>query len=55
MKLGNISQTIVPVPNFFMGQKTHQIEAFNLYDKTDSENYNKFNNNKKPISLKKKF
>ena len=53
MKLGNISQTIVPIPNFFIDQKSRQIEAFNLYDKIDSQNYNKYNNNKKPISLKK--
>ena len=53
MKLGNISQTIVPVPNFFIDQKTHPIETFNLYNKTESDKINKFNNNKKPTSLKK--
>ena len=52
MKLGNISQTIVPVPNIFMN-KTRNIETFNLYNKTDSNMYNTFNNSKKPISLKK--
>ena len=53
MKLRNISQTIVSVPNFFMDQKTLKKETFNLYDKMHSDNYNKFNNNKKPILLKK--
>lgn len=52
MKLGNISQTIVPVPNIFMN-KTRNIETFNIYNKTDSNMYNTFNNSKKPISLKK--
>ena len=30
MKLGNISQTIVPVPNFFM-DTTKDIDAFKVY------------------------
>ena len=34
MKLGNISQTIVPVPNFFVDQKNRTLETFNLYPKT---------------------
>ena len=38
MKLGNISQTIVQVPNFFVDQKTRTIEAFNLYQKTSQNN-----------------
>ena len=38
MKLGNISQTIVQVPNFFVDQKTRTIEAFNLYQKTSKNN-----------------
>ena len=37
MKLGNISQTIVPVPNFFVDQKNRTIETFNLYN----NNHNK--------------
>ena len=36
MKLGNISQTIVPVPNFFVDQKNRTIEAFDIYPKTTS-------------------
>jgi hypothetical protein len=39
MKLGNISQTIVPVPNFFMDQKGRPLETFQLYNKTDSNFY----------------
>ena len=38
MKLGNISQSIVPVPNFFVDQKTRTIETFNLYPKTCKNN-----------------
>ena len=34
MKLGNISQTIVPVPNFFADQRTRTLETFSLYPKT---------------------
>ena len=36
MKLGNISQTIVPVPNFFINQKNRTLETFNIYPKTTS-------------------
>ena len=39
MKLGNISQSIVPVPYFFMDQKTRPLETFQLYNKTDSDFY----------------
>ena len=28
MKLGNVSQTVVPVPNFFLDRKTRPIETF---------------------------
>ena len=38
MKLGNIAQTIVQVPHFFVDQKTRTIEAFNLYQKTSKNN-----------------
>ena len=41
MKLGNISQTVVPVPNFFMDQKHRPLETFNLYNKTDTNFYKK--------------
>ena len=56
MKLGNISQTIVPVPNFFLYTKTRNIETFNLYNITDT-NYSNFEkrHNKRPISLKKNY
>ena len=47
MKRGNISQTIVPVPNFFIDRKTRNIESFNLYN-----TINKIKNKKKPSSLK---
>ena len=55
MKLGNISQTIVPIPNFFMDKSSRKLESFNLYKKTISKNINSFNRKKKPISLAKKF
>ena len=38
-KIGNISQTIVPVPNFFLNQQTRKIETFSLYNKTKRSNY----------------
>ena len=38
MKLGNISQTIVPVPNFFVDQKNRTLETFNLYQKSGKSN-----------------
>ena len=47
MKLGNISQTIVPVPNFFVDQKNRTIETFTVYPKTTSN----FTNMKKIIKL----
>ena len=53
MKLGNISQTIVPVPNFFMNTKSRTVDTFNIYSKTDSNIINRNNCIKKPISLKK--
>ena len=28
MKIGNISQTIVPVPNFFLNQSTRKLDTF---------------------------
>ena len=40
MKLGNISQSIVPVPNFFMDQKYRPLETFRLYNKTNTNFYN---------------
>ena len=43
MKLGNISQTIVPVPNFFVDQKNRTIETFTIYPKTTS-NFNGMKN-----------
>ena len=54
MKLGNISQTIVPVPNFFMDQKSRKLETFHLYNKTDSNFYKSKIKSKlklKPISI----
>ena len=39
MKLGNISQTIVPVPYFFMDKKYRTLETFHLYSKTDNNFY----------------
>ena len=38
MKLGNISQTIVPVPNFFVDRKNRTIETFNIYPKSTINN-----------------
>ncbi len=32
MKLGNTSQTIVPVPNFFVDQKNRTLETFHIYN-----------------------
>ena len=37
MKLGNISQTIVPVPNFFVDQKNRTLETFHIYN---TKNFN---------------
>ena len=53
MKLGNVSQTIVPVPNFFIDRETRKIESFNLYNKTNINIFNKINKKKRP-SLKMK-
>ena len=53
MKLGNISQTVVPVPNFFMNSNVKTVETFNLCNKTDLNSFNKYQNKKRPISLKK--
>jgi hypothetical protein len=33
MKIGNVSQTIVPVPSFFLDQDTRKLETFTLYNK----------------------
>ena len=49
MKLGNVSQTIVPVPNFFIDRKSRNVESFNIYNKTN------INKKKKPTSLKLNF
>ena len=49
MKLGNVSQTIVPVPNFFIDRKSRNLESFNIYNKTN------INKKKKPTSLKLNF
>ena len=51
MKLGNISQSIVPVPYFFMDQKTRPLETFQLYNKTDSDFYKR----KKKSKVSKPF
>jgi len=51
MKLGNISQSIVPVPYFFMDQKTRPLETFQLYNKTDSDFYKR----KKKSGVSKAF
>ena len=56
MKLGNISQTIVQVPNFFINRKLRSIDTFELHTKTESDI--KFNPNsikKKNIPLKQKI
>ena len=47
MKLGNVSQTIVPVPNFFVDQENRTIETFTIYPKTTSN----FNTMKKILKL----
>ena len=45
MKLGNISQSIVPIPNFFL-DSTKEVDAFKIYYKTKkSKNNNKTNRN----------
>ena len=38
MKLGNISQTIVPVPNFFVERNYKTMETFDIYPKTNINN-----------------
>ena len=51
MKLGNISQSIVPVPNFFMDQKGRELETFHLYNKTDSNFYKNKSKMKSKLNL----
>ena len=48
MKLGNISQTVVQVPKFFINRKYKPMETFELNTKTETDI--KFN----PISIKSK-
>ena len=51
MKLGNISQTVVQVPKFFINRKYKPMETFEL--NTNTETYIKFN--RIPIKSKKNF
>ena len=54
MKLGNISQTVVPIPNFFMNQRNRDLETFHIYNKTDNNFYKrkiKSKLNLNPISI----
>ena len=37
--LGNISQTIVPVPSFFLDQKEKQLDTFKIPKQTKSNSY----------------
>ena len=56
MKLGNISQTIVQVPNFFINRKLRSIDTFELHTRTESDI--KFNPNlikKKNLPFKQKI
>ena len=56
MKLGNISQSIVKVPNFFFNRKYRSIETFNINSKTESNiKISPKNRNKKNLSLKQKI
>jgi len=55
MKLGNVSQTIVPVPNFFFNRKHHPIETFNTYNKTEPNIKTTFNFTKKHLTSKQKI
>ena len=54
MKLGNISQTVVPIPNFFINQRNRDLETFHIYNKTDNNFYKrkiKSKLNLNPISI----
>ena len=56
MKLGNISQTIVQVPNFFINRKLRSIDTFELHTRTESDI--RFNPNlikKKNLPFKQKI
>ena len=44
MKLGNISQTIVPVPKFFTDKNTRTVELFKSYNRYVKDNFNKRSN-----------
>ena len=56
MKLGNISQSIVKVPNFFFNRKYRSIETFNINSKTESNiKISPKNRKKKNLSLKQKI
>ena len=63
MKLGNVSQSIVPVPNFFLDRKEKNLETFKINKKRSSSYYrdkdlfekiNDLNLNHNPRSLKRK-
>ena len=53
MKLGNISQSIVKVPNFFFNRKYRSIETFNINSKTESNIKISPKNRKKKRWIKK--
>lgn len=55
MKLGNVSQTIVQVPKFFMNRRHHPIDTFELNAKTQSNIKFNSKNKKKNLSLKQKM
>ena len=56
MKLGNISQTTVQVPNFFINRKLHPMDTFELNTKTESDiKINPYLIKKKNLSLKQKI
>ena len=58
MKLGNISQTVVQVPNFFMNRGDHPIETFEINHKKTESNTNSLPKKivkKKNLSLKQKL
>ena len=58
MKLGNISQTVVQVPNFFMNRGDHPIETFEINHLKTESNINslpKKIEKKKNLSLKQKL
>ena len=55
MKLGNISQTVVEVPNFFINRKDRPIDTFEINNEITEPNISMIKKKKKNLSLKNKL